>query len=312
LLIFAEGLLYKLEPVPDAGTIENYHKKLYAALAADARGRTAFLTNKISLLSALPYGISLVDGYDPLLIKDYDKLLPPLYVQNPETWRILLENNSLLSMLNADYLVVDNLVEDVSDVKWWIINEKEGGSLPIPPAAMKPAGASEPVSIYRKVASYPLFSLYKNTLALPRAYPVLKLKPSNSADELMKDIFSFRLNPWREAALSPEDLREIGSDNFSSGEVKISEVRPDRITISSKFKGQGFVVLADQYYPGWKTYIDGTPSKIYKTNGVLRGVIVPGGEHKIVFVYVPVFIYASIAASGALLLAMLLLLLWKT
>jgi hypothetical protein len=312
LLIFAEGRLYKLEPVPDANTIENYHKELYAAIASDAQGRTAFLTNKISLLSALPYGISLVDGYDPLLIKDYDKLLPPLYVQNPETWRLLLENNSLLSMLNADYLVIDNLVGDVSDIKWWIVKDKEGGSLPIPPAAMKPAGASEPVSIYRKVASYPLFSVYKNSLTLPRAYPVLRLKPSNSVDELMKDIFSFQLNPWQEAVLSPEDLREIGSDNFSFGEVKISEERPDRITISTKFKGQGFVVLADQYYPGWKAYIDGTPSRIYKTNGVLRGVIVPGGEHSIVFTYVPVVIYASMAVSGALLLAMLFLLLRKT
>jgi hypothetical protein len=312
LLIFAEGVLYKLKPLPDAGTIENYHKELYTALAGDVRGRAAFLTNKISLLSALPHGISLVDGYDPLLIKDYDELLPPLYAQSPETWRILLENNSLLSMLNTNYLVIDNLMGDISNVKWWIVKEKEGGVLPIPPVATKPAEASEYVPIYRKVASYPLFSLYKNTIALPRAYAILRLKSANSADELMKDIFSFQLNPWQEAALSPEDLKEIGSDNFFPGEVKISEERPDRITISADFKGRGFVVLADQYYPGWKAYIDGTPSKIYKTNGVLRGVIVPGGEHSIVFVYVPVFIYASMAASGVLLFAMLFFLLRKT
>jgi hypothetical protein len=89
-------------------------------------------------MTALPYGINLTEGYDPLQMRDYNKLLPPLYTQTPATWRILIENNSLLSMLNTKYLVVDNLAGNAGDVKWWIAKEGEGGRLPIPPVAMKP------------------------------------------------------------------------------------------------------------------------------------------------------------------------------
>lgn len=310
LMIFAEGLLYRL-PVPHSDEVTNYRKELYTALAADTHGRTALLTNKISPMTALPYGISLIDGYDPLLMKDYDKLVPLLFLQTPETWQILLQNNSLLSMLNTKYVVVDHRAGNPEDVKWWITRDENNRSLPVPPMAVKPPNASV-LSVYRKLASFSTFSLYENEIVLPRAYPVLALKQVDSTDELMKELFSYRINPWREAALSGQDLRELGNSSFTYGKVEIREAKPDRLTISTSFRERGFVVLADQFYPGWKAYIDGKPSKIYRTNAVLRGVAVPGGEHVIIFKYVPLHIYASMFFSGLVLLAMLLLLLRKT
>jgi uncharacterized membrane protein YfhO len=106
-----------------------------------------------------------------------------------------------------------------------------------------------------------------------------------------------------------EDLREIGADSFAPGDVSIVEDRPDRVSLSARFSGTGFIVLADQFYPGWEAYIDGKRTKIYKTNGVQRGVVVPDGEHVVVFKYVPRLIYASIVLSGIILVGMLFVLL---
>ena len=144
--------------------------------------------------------------------------------------------------------------------------------------------------------------------ALPRAYPVMRLMAADSADEVRGKLFSFQLDPWHEAALSPEDIREIGAESFVPGEVSMVEDRPDRVAISARFQGTGFVVLADQFYPGWEAYIDGKQTKIYKTNAVQRGVVVPAGEHVVVFKYVPRRIYASMGVSGIILAGMLFVL----
>ena len=311
LVILAEAFLYKVGPLPDAFAVENQNKDLYAILAPDSSGRTIFFSHSMLPLSAMSHGISLVEGYDPLETGAYTKMLPAMYTQSPSIWRILLENNSLLSLMHARYLVVDNRVEGVEQVRWWVVREEDGGILPVPPAAMKPPNASGPVPVYRKVASFSSFSLYENTLALPQAYPVRQLKPTGSVDEFMQLLFSFRFNPWNEAAVSADDLREIGAENFSLGQVTIDEYRPNRVTLSVNFGGKGFLVLADQFYPGWEASIDGKAARIYKTNGVLRGVVVPEGRHVLIFSYVPRHIYVSMCMGGLLFAGTVFVLLTK-
>lgn len=311
LVLFAEALIYKIGDIPDADSLRNYNRGLYTTLASapgpGSRDRTIFFTPQVSILSAIPYGIRLAEGYDPLEIGDYRKVLPKMSNLTPEICLSVIKNNSIVSMVSARYLVVDNVLGDLGDVRWYIARDEEGRWRHFPPAVRPPSNAGL-VPIYKKVATFPAFSLYENTIALPRARPVKRLKPVNSIDDLVQMLFSYRLDPWQEAALTIEDLKEIGVDNFAPGEAKIVEDRPYRVAISTKFPGTGFVVLADQFYPGWEAHIDGKQTKIYKTNGVQRGVIVPAGEHVVVFKYVPRLIYASMMLSGFLLAGMMFVL----
>ena len=73
---------------------------------------------------------------------------------------------------------------------------------------------------------------------------------------------------------------------FSKGRVTIDTFEVNEITLTTDVEmDNGFLVLTDQYFPGWKASIDGTVTKIYKVNGLVRGVIVPQGKHRIVFTY---------------------------
>jgi uncharacterized membrane protein YfhO len=52
-------------------------------------------------------------------------------------------------------------------------------------------------------------------------------------------------------------------------------------------KGDGYVVLADTIYPGWRATVDGDPAPIFAANGLFRAVFVRDGSHRVRFEYRP-------------------------
>lgn len=166
-----------------------------------------------------------------------------------------------------------------------------------------PIATSGPV--YEKIREAGDYGIYLNRNALPRAYSVTGLVGAGDIHDV-KMLFDFNLvNPSREAVLYEKDLNEIGAARFSRADVSVVEYDIERVALRTSSQGRSFIVLADQYYPGWRAAVDGKETRIYKTNGVLRGVVVPAGEHEVVFEYAPLWLVASIFA-GALLAAALL------
>lgn len=67
-------------------------------------------------------------------------------------------------------------------------------------------------------------------------------------------------------------------------------------------ENDGFLVLSDTYYPGWKAYVDGKRSEIYLTNYLVRSVYLKKGEHIVKFIYLPfAFILGVIISFAAML-----------
>ena len=48
----------------------------------------------------------------------------------------------------------------------------------------------------------------------------------------------------------------------------------------------GILVLADNWYPAWKAFLDGQEVEVLRANGAFRGVVVPAGEHNVEFKYI--------------------------
>jgi uncharacterized membrane protein YfhO len=69
-------------------------------------------------------------------------------------------------------------------------------------------------------------------------------------------------------------------------------------------------VFSEIYYPvGWKVTIDGKPAEHFRANYVLRAMVIPGGEHTIVFSFEPSSYYTGEKISFASSLIFVLLLL---
>ncbi len=88
-------------------------------------------------------------------------------------------------------------------------------------------------------------------------------------------------------AILEEDLpnwpTSIGQPSISK--ATIEDYRENSVTIRVKLPQKGILVLTDSYYPDWKAEVDGQTTKIYLANYNFRAIVVPEGEHKIIFKY---------------------------
>jgi hypothetical protein len=92
--------------------------------------------------------------------------------------------------------------------------------------------------------------------------------------------------------------------------VSILEDLPERLTARTTTDANGILVVTDLAYPGWKAELDGRATPLLKSDGYLRAVALPAGEHRVVFQYRPVSVYAG-AGVTIVALALWLFLAWS-
>jgi hypothetical protein len=70
--------------------------------------------------------------------------------------------------------------------------------------------------------------------------------------------------------------------------IALESYKPNDLKYFSRAHGDKLAVFSEIYYPaGWKCYIDGKESNYFRTDYVLRGLIIPSGDHQIRFSFAP-------------------------
>ncbi|MBK26582.1 MAG: hypothetical protein CME70_21460 [Halobacteriovorax sp.] len=72
-------------------------------------------------------------------------------------------------------------------------------------------------------------------------------------------------------------------DFNSTGSISEMNYKPDAVSLKVKTNGRMLLYLSDAHYPGWKAFINGREVKIYNTNYMGRGILVPSGESQVEF-----------------------------
>jgi hypothetical protein len=73
----------------------------------------------------------------------------------------------------------------------------------------------------------------------------------------------------------------------AAGRARISGWRNDRVEIEVESERGGMLALHDIYYPGWIAEIDGRQAPILRADVLFRGLEVPPGRHQVVFQFAP-------------------------
>jgi hypothetical protein len=100
-----------------------------------------------------------------------------------------------------------------------------------------------------------------------------------------------------ETALVEEPVPD-GPTAGPPGGAVISAYEPCRVEVIAHAPAGGLLVLGDVNYPGWRATVDGRPAKVYQTDYVLRGVVVPPGDHRAEFRFRPTSFYVGLGLSG--------------
>jgi hypothetical protein len=128
--------------------------------------------------------------------------------------------------------------------------------------------------------------VYENPDVLPRAYvpaAVEVLKERDAFRRITEFPTAFEFNP-RELAYVDSNP---GLPDHCSGTAKIVSDLPSEVHVSVDMETPGLLVLADQWYSGWRAFVNGDETPIYLVNAVVRGVKVPAGKGEVVFRYEP-------------------------
>ena len=102
--------------------------------------------------------------------------------------------------------------------------------------------------------------IIKNNESLPPSYFVNKIEVISDKNAILKRLFDSSFNPGQTVILET-DPHMLSTDRIS--------------------------IVSDNYYPGWKAYIDGKETKIYRANYTFRAIVLPKGNHQIRFSYEP-------------------------
>ncbi len=146
-------------------------------------------------------------------------------------------------------------------------------------------------------------AIYENPDRLPRAFIVHDARVTD--DYAVGSLITsdeFRPREWVYIA-DGEPVR-TGSAQRPDETVRIIEYKPERVVLSVQASADGYVVLADAWFPGWTARVDGVETPIRRADYVFRAVRVGPGDHQIEFTYLP----QSLIMGGATSLASLLIL----
>ena len=156
----------------------------------------------------------------------------------------------------------------------------------------------------------------QNPGAMGNAWFVDTLKTVNSPREEILALKNF--DPHTTAIIDASKFKSITNKLFydKDSTAKISLLKNDMDVLEYSYNAakEQLAVFSEVYYAdangkGWQAYVDDKPAEHFRVNYILRGMILPAGNHKIVFKFEPrQFLQGQkISFIGSLLLVALIL-----
>ncbi|MFN8524357.1 MAG: YfhO family protein [Chloroflexota bacterium] len=167
-------------------------------------------------------------------------------------------------------------------------------------------------------------AIYENREVLPRAFvtsDAVIVEPDDwSLVRMLDRGFDLRrqllLEPpaeewiWEAFGSDPEEwdaLVHARRDQFAepanhrqpaAGHAHIEHYSNEVVELRTVASEPGFVILTDTYYPGWRAYVDGVETPVWRANYLFRGVAIPKGEHTVELRFEPASIRVGLVLSA--------------
>jgi hypothetical protein len=156
-------------------------------------------------------------------------------------------------------------------------------------------------------------SLYENKKALPRGFFAANVIQALTHEDALKLLGNQSFDPQSSAVIelaqgSDVEERPTYGPTSVTDKTTIAGDTRNLVVISTDSEDGGVLVLADNYYPGWRAMIDEQPAELLRANYTMRAVKVPPGRHVVYFEFDPPILklatYVSLASAAVIGLAL--------
>ncbi|MEW5798495.1 MAG: YfhO family protein [Bacteroidota bacterium] len=129
-----------------------------------------------------------------------------------------------------------------------------------------------------------------NRAEMPRAFFVSRYEVAKGLD-ILNNIKGMKFNPY-DVTYVMEDIHAAIDPPQEGASVQYSHYGIQDLELKVHATGSNLVFLSESWYPeGWKAFIDGTETPIYRLNYMFRGVVVPQGDHVVTMEFEPAGFY---------------------
>jgi len=150
--------------------------------------------------------------------------------------------------------------------------------------------------------------VYENPAVLPRAFVVHQAQAVASAQEALAPLHGRNFDARRLVLLETEEplppLPGAEAGPPAGDRVAVTRYAPSEVEIQADAGAAGFLVLLDNYYPGWEVYVDGQRETLVRADYFARAVYLNKGQHTVGFVYRPLSFRVGVGLSAAALLVL--------
>jgi len=148
-------------------------------------------------------------------------------------------------------------------------------------------------------------AVYENHDVLPRAFVVHEARAVPKDGDALASLLDPAFDPAAQVLLSADSAVEALAPSAGSDQVEWLLYDSQRVVLQTRSSADGYLVLSDSWYPGWRASVDGRETPIVRADLVFRAVFLPAGDHQVEFRYEPrsfqMGVLVSLVALAALL-----------
>ncbi|MBI5570934.1 MAG: YfhO family protein [Desulfomonile tiedjei] len=231
----------------------------------------------------MPYGIEAIQAYNSLLPGRFGQ-----FVRSLEEGKIMCGGEQHQNLFMLSRFRDDGMTQ--------LLNVKYVATPPVAPILQ---------DAHLRLVFDGEVRLYENLRFLPRAFFVPNASWADQDETILARLRRDDFEPRSLVVLKGDPGGQTDRRPSPEGlpaEVSVVDYQPSKVNVAVNAPTDGWIVLLDNDFPGWRASVDGNPAKIYQANFTFRAVNVPSGRHRIEFSYRPLsFTLGALVTSGALL-----------
>jgi len=130
-------------------------------------------------------------------------------------------------------------------------------------------------------------AIYRNHDVMPRAFLAHRSQVIPDDRLALSVLRSPNFDSRHEVILN--EGQEMRGDIPRHSQARITQYGAGSLVVETASPQESYLVLGDAFYPGWKAYVDGVQTDVYRANVMFRAIRLPAGQHRVEMRYTPTF-----------------------